>query len=499
MARPSECVVREGGNIRTSPGARRTLLPSGRSAAACVLPAESGEKRIMLAEVGVQVSDVQVRDFHDKAGTGRSGGDDDGGGDAMHHHTSCLLCGRKAVCLMADLNEEDKRQIAQVLQQVLELSELNDTVNGQLEAERQMREEAVAKTIALVEEVDGLRGKLAHALDLLRAYQKRVREMQQALITSDQALSSLQYEHKALLVRIPGSRSAPPTPPPKAAAAEPAVGDLSAAVESIAASLVHNQELLHTPRAATGSADAAGYKALPDPGTQENTPAPQPAPTAHCLDAASSALQVAAAVAGGPAAQPALLAGQQAAQSQAFVLRQRVAATIATRAGHVAGQVIAESTKPSNPSAMTATTVVVNTADVYRQSAAIPESTRSGAVLQSAPVTVVTLSQPSAMQCGQAPAPAAAGHLQGSNVASSVAVQQALGPHHIEQQHILESLSSVQPAIPARPINGNGHSLMQPAKDSTTCNVAQSDGKLTEPGVPRRRCLAFEVCERVRV
>jgi len=197
--------------------------------------------------------------------------------------------------------------------------------------------------------------------------------------------------------------------------------------------------------------------------------------------------------------QPALLAGQQAAQSQVFVSRQQVAATIATRAGHVAGQVIAASTKPSNPSAMTTTTVVVDTAHAYRQSAAIPESTRSGAVLQSAPVTVVTLSQPSAVQCGEAPAPAAASHLQGCDVASSAAVEQALGPNHIEQQHILESLSSVQPAIPARAINGNGHSLMQPAKDSTTYNVAQSDGKLTETGVPRRRCLAFEVCERVRV
>jgi len=242
----------------------------------------------------------------------------------------CLLCGREAVCSMADLNDSDKGQIATMLKQVLELSELNDSMTSQVEAEKSAREEAVNKTTALAGEADSLRGKLGQALDLLRAYQKRVREMQQALVASDQALSALQSEHKSLLVRMPGGRAAPPTPPNRLnlrPEPEEVVGNLSAAVDSIAAALAAEADVLHTPR--ENVPDTAGAGQIPEPGTQENTPAPQPAPMPHLLDESSAALKRGVADRGvaKPGGQPPVRDRQSSDQSQTCEVQQAAAAT----------------------------------------------------------------------------------------------------------------------------------------------------------------------------
>ena len=285
-----ECVVRQGtkGSSVTT-GAGRALIPFGQRALQGA--PEKPRRSQHGGDVGVQVPGAIKEEK--EAG--------DGGGPAAATLQSCLLCGRGAVCSMADLNEEDKRQIAGVLKQVLELSELNDSSASQLAGEKQAREEAEARAAELAEEVGGLRAKLAHALDLLRAYQKRVREMQQALVTSDQALSALQHEHKMLLARMPGARVPPPTPPRTAPAASfsestrvilatQGAGDLSIAIDSIAAALAQSTDRLHTPcKPAAGL--AADGSAPQEPGTQESTPAPQrPAPTPHSRDEASSAL-----------------------------------------------------------------------------------------------------------------------------------------------------------------------------------------------------------------
>ena len=278
-------------------GALPAALRLGQAAAASGAPGKQArhecrgtERRAAEhAEVGVQ---VVVPDVPDGSQAAR-----------------CLLCGREATCAMADLKEEDKQQIGTVLQQVLELSDLNEATLRDLAAERQARTEeraaGAAREDAMVGEVGRLREKLAHALDLLRAYQKRVRDMQQALVTSDQALGSLQHEHKMLLVRTSGSRAIPPTPPPaKVPVADPGAetdaGELSAAVESIAAALACAEESQpHTPpREAQSRAGEAGNVA-----SHENTPAPQLPPAPHILDESSSALQgrVAATVAAGAA------------------------------------------------------------------------------------------------------------------------------------------------------------------------------------------------------
>ena len=297
-ARPHECVVREGRNLRVTPGAGRALLPPGRTldgwaASTCADKAEKrrggSSKAKGAIEVGVQASNEG----------------DDGSAGAM---LSCLMCGRAAECSMADLNDSDKGQIAAVLKQVLELSELNDSMSSQLAAEETARKQALDQAAALTGEVDGLRGKLRQALDLLRAYQKRVREMQQALVASDQALIALQSEHKALLVRIPGARGAPPTPPPRVNSGhEQGSGDLSAAVDSIAAALATEADVLHTPRENAHGTAVTGQEPSA-PGTQENTPAPQrPAPTPHQPDESTPALhRMADASATGPGVQSAL-------------------------------------------------------------------------------------------------------------------------------------------------------------------------------------------------
>jgi hypothetical protein len=291
-----ECVVRQGtkGSSVTT-GAGRALIPFGQRALQGA--PEKTRRSQRGGDVGVQVPGAIKEEK--EAG--------DGVGPAAATLQSCLLCGRGAVCSMADLNEEDKRQIAGVLKQVLELSELNDSSASQLAGEKQAREEAEARAAELAEEVGGLRAKLAHALDLLRAYQKRVREMQQALVTSDQALSALQHEHKMLLARMPGARVPPPTPPRTAPAASfsestcvilatQGAGDLSIAIDSIAAALAQSTDRLNTP--CKPVAGLAGDGSAPqEPGTQESTPAPQrPAPTPHSLDEASSALSAQATV-----------------------------------------------------------------------------------------------------------------------------------------------------------------------------------------------------------
>ena len=271
-------------------------MPGGRSSLLASAP-EKPRRSQRGGDVGVQVPGAIKEEK--EAG--------DGGGPATAMLQSCLLCGRGAVCSMADLSEEDKRQIAGVLKQVLELSELNESSARQLAGENQAREEAEARAAALAEEVGGLRAKLTHALDLLRAYQKRVREMQQALVTSDQALSAIQHEHKMLLARMPGARVPPPTPPRTAPAtsfsestrvilATQGAGDLSMAIDSIAATLAQSTDRLHTP-CKTAVGRAADGSALQEPGTQESTPAPQrPAPTPHSLDEASFALSAQATV-----------------------------------------------------------------------------------------------------------------------------------------------------------------------------------------------------------
>ena len=293
----SECVVRPGASgARAALGPGRALIaPGQRAAAPAGHDARAREEkarrsqRSQRGDVGVQVPVAPAA----PAAAPLSAADAGGPAAAAAPPQSCLLCGRGAVCSMADLNEEDKRQIAAVLKQVLELSELNDRSASQLEGEKQAREEAEARAAALADEVGGLRGKLAQALDLLRAYQKRVREMQQALVTSDQALSALQHEHKTLLARMPGARAPPPTPPRAApAVAAPGAGDLSIAIDSIAAALAQSTDPLRTP-SKTAAALAADSAAPHEPGTQESTPAPQrPAPTPHSLDEASSALSV---------------------------------------------------------------------------------------------------------------------------------------------------------------------------------------------------------------
>ena len=115
--------------------------------------------------------------------------------------------------------------------------------------------------------------------------------MQQALISSDQAMASLQHEHRMLLARSLGARMPPPTPPSVKATATQAsgAGDLSAAVEGIAAALAQGrQDSLKTPR------ELSSHPAPVEPGTHENTPAPQrPAPIPHALDESSSSLQAA--------------------------------------------------------------------------------------------------------------------------------------------------------------------------------------------------------------
>jgi hypothetical protein len=276
-------------------GAGRALIPFGQRALQGA--PEKPRRSQRGGDVGVQATG-EIKE-ENEAG--------DGSGPAAATPQSCLLCGRGAVCSMADLNEEDKQQIAGVLKQVLELSELSDSSASQLAGEKQARQEVEARAAALSEEVGGLRAKLAHALDLLRAYQKRVREMQNALVTSDQALSALQHEHKMLLARMPGARVPPPTPPRTAPAAcfgectrvilaTQGAGDLSIAIDSIAAALAQSTDRLHTPcKTATGL--AADGSAPHEPGTQESTPAPQrPAPTPHSLDEASSALSAQATV-----------------------------------------------------------------------------------------------------------------------------------------------------------------------------------------------------------
>lgn len=328
VKRPHECIVREGRNPRVISGAGRALLQPGRALDALTSPVKgdggaAGNRsdmsnkqrgsRASSIEVGVQTTN----EVHSTAAGATS---------------SCLLCGRQAECSMADLNDSDKGQIAAVLKQVLELSELNDSMTGQLEAGKTEHQEATDKAAALAGEVDGLRGKLSQALDLLRAYQKRVREMQQALVASDQALIALRSEHKALLVRIPGARVAPPTPPQRVnSCSEQVSGDLSAAVDSIAAALETDPDMVRTPRESTHDATGFGQESSA-PGTQENTPAPQrPAPTPHLPDESSSSLhhRIADIKPTSPGVQPALsnVAEWSAVRSQASEQEQAVALT----------------------------------------------------------------------------------------------------------------------------------------------------------------------------
>ena len=324
--RPSDCVVREGGNAHLNP-CGRALIPAGRpgnlhkSAFSLHIPDPDAEIKAANKALKEQIKALKEQNLALKdqnSGINTSGINTSGNiiTDKPPGRQSGQVAGTKPgrkddrrrrchrevgvqvsdeqrpTCSMAELQDEDKRQIAAVLQQVLELSELNDIAASQLEDEKRAREELAAKAAALTDEIDGLRGKLGHALDLLRAYQTRVREMQQALVSSDQALVALQYEHKALLVRLPGTRAVPPTPPPKTSIPqEHGAADLSAAVESIAAAL--SQDSMRTPRESNGNTETAG-KVLSEPSTQENTPAPQrPAPTPHLLDAPGAAIHIA--------------------------------------------------------------------------------------------------------------------------------------------------------------------------------------------------------------
>ena len=93
-------------------------------------------------------------------------------------------------CAMGNLCDEDKSQISKLLKQVLSLSEDSERAGQEIMVSRKMAEDLTEKNAELVEEVCSLRGKLGHALELLRAYQQRMKEMQQALSQSDSALAA---------------------------------------------------------------------------------------------------------------------------------------------------------------------------------------------------------------------------------------------------------------------------------------------------------------------
>jgi hypothetical protein len=106
---------------------------------------------------------------------------------------------RPPVCTMGELCEEDKEKIAKLLRQVLELTEENDRMAGELDKEKERAVHAEKKAEAgqeeaalLKKELETVSGKFTYSLSLLRAYQLRVREMQTALARSESAMSTLQ-------------------------------------------------------------------------------------------------------------------------------------------------------------------------------------------------------------------------------------------------------------------------------------------------------------------
>lgn len=114
-------------------------------------------------------------------------------------------------CAMGNLCDEDKSQISKLLQQVLSLSEDSERAGQEIMVSRKMAEDLTEKNAELVEEVCSLRGKLGHALELLRAYQKRMKEMQQALSQSDSALAAARGVWHQRSMGAPPELPAPPS------------------------------------------------------------------------------------------------------------------------------------------------------------------------------------------------------------------------------------------------------------------------------------------------
>ena len=76
-----------------------------------------------------------------------------------------------AKCSMADLCNEDKQQISDLLQKVLRLTEDNEHACREAAAEKATSVALAQQNRTLLEEVATLKSKLSHSLQLLRAYQ----------------------------------------------------------------------------------------------------------------------------------------------------------------------------------------------------------------------------------------------------------------------------------------------------------------------------------------
>jgi hypothetical protein len=203
-------------------------------------------------------------------------------------------------CSMGNLCAEEKGKISSLLQQVLALSEDTERAGQAAASSQKVTDDLTAKNAELVEEVQSLRGKLGHALELLRAYQKRMKEMQQALAKSDSALAAARgaVYHRSASASPPVAGVASTAMPEKHGEQR---SDLSCAIteleESSAAicrevppSLLASP--LESPRASSNPA-SVDTQALASPRGQrvapldkaEQTPAPNkgPAPTPHAL------------------------------------------------------------------------------------------------------------------------------------------------------------------------------------------------------------------------
>eukprot|EP00961_Rhodomonas_salina_P024824 334260-Rhodomonas_salina.1 len=93
---------------------------------------------------------------------------------------------------MANLCDEDKDKISNLLQHVMQLttenehlSKENEGLRSQSATDSKTSADLTDKNRTLEGEVSSLRKKLTHALDLLRAYQTKLQEMQQVIVQSD--------------------------------------------------------------------------------------------------------------------------------------------------------------------------------------------------------------------------------------------------------------------------------------------------------------------------
>ena len=94
----------------------------------------------------------------------------------------------REVCTMSDLCPQDKQTIANVLRQILQLTEINEETLSDLHEEREAKRVLSQENEDLKGKNSALELKLEQAIDLLRQYQIRMRDLYETLQRTEQEL-----------------------------------------------------------------------------------------------------------------------------------------------------------------------------------------------------------------------------------------------------------------------------------------------------------------------